>query len=46
MNGVTFHYYSFTLDGYRYVLGAHGLRLVSTHADAGQNFYYLCRKNS
>jgi hypothetical protein len=45
MNGVTFHYYSFTIEGYRRVLAAHGMRLLETHADKGQNFYYLTRKN-
>jgi SAM-dependent methyltransferase len=44
MNGVTFHYYSFTAKDYERVLEDHGLRLLQTHADEGQNFYYLCQK--
>jgi SAM-dependent methyltransferase len=44
MNGVRFFYYSFTKDGYRDVLGEHGLTLEETHIDKGQNRYYLARK--
>src|SRR5262249_11916164 len=40
MNGVEFHYYSFTKDGYRQILDEHGFTLVDFHADAGRNGYY------
>ena len=45
MNGVEFHYYSFTTDGYRRVLVDHGLRLVDFHKDKGENGYYLAAKS-
>jgi SAM-dependent methyltransferase len=45
MNGVPFQYWSFSVDGYRRVLRAHGLELLDTHADAGGNVYYLAVKN-
>jgi SAM-dependent methyltransferase len=44
MNGVEFHYYSFTIDGYRCVLGDHGFTLLDYHQDRGKNGYYLARK--
>ncbi len=44
MNGVEFHYYSFTKDGYRRILGDHGLSLVDFHTDRGKNGYYVARK--
>ena len=44
MNGVEFPYYSFTKDGYRSILGQHGLTLVDFRIDAGQNGYYLARR--
>ena len=46
MNGVAFHYYSFTIDGYRRVLVDHGLHLVDFHKDKGGNGYYLAAKSS
>ena len=46
MNGVTFPYYSFTVDGYRDLLRTHGLTLIETHYDAGHNLYYLARRES
>jgi SAM-dependent methyltransferase len=45
MNGVEFHYYSFTMDGYRRVLVDHGLRLVDFHKDKGENGYFLATKS-
>ena len=45
MNGVPFHYWSFTIDGYRELLIANGLTLLDVHRDAGQNIYYLARNN-
>ena len=45
MNGVTFHYYSFDVDGYRALLDEHGLTLLDVHADRGRNTYYLARKS-
>jgi ubiquinone/menaquinone biosynthesis C-methylase UbiE len=44
MNGVPFRYWSFTIDGYRRILQAHGLEVLDTHADAGGNIYYLAVK--
>jgi len=44
MNGVEFHYYSFTTEGYRRVLVEHGLHLVDFHKDKGENGYYLAAK--
>jgi SAM-dependent methyltransferase len=44
MNGVEFHYYSFTPEGYRSVLSDHGLTLVDFHHDSGKNLCYLARK--
>lgn len=46
MNGVEFHYYSFTKDGYSRVLAQHGLTLVNFHHDAAQNGYYLAHKTA
>jgi SAM-dependent methyltransferase len=45
MNGVQFHYYSFTRDGYRRVLADHGLLLVDFHTDRGANGYYLAKQS-
>ena len=45
MNGVEFHYYSFTVEGYRQVLAERGLTLIDFHQDSGQNGYYLARKS-
>lgn len=45
MNGVEFHYYSFTMDGYRSVLADHRLNLVDFHKDNGENGYYLATKS-
>lgn len=44
MDGVPFHYYSFSLEGYRDVLRDYGLALVETHVDCGQNVYYLAKR--
>ena len=44
MNGVTFYYYTFTRADYASLLQSHGLRLIETHVDRGQNMYYLARK--
>ena len=44
MNGVTFRYFSYSVDGYRRILGGHGLTLVDVHADSGNNTYYLAKK--
>jgi SAM-dependent methyltransferase len=45
MNGVPFHYWSFTVDGYRKLLKSNGLTLLNVHRDAGQNIYYLARND-
>jgi len=44
MNGVTFRYFSHSVDGYRRILGDHGFRLIDVHADKGNNTYYLANK--
>ncbi len=44
MNGVPFHYWSFTIEGYRELLAQNGMTLVDVHCDAGQNTYYLAAK--
>ena len=44
MNGVEFHYYSFTVDGYGRILNEHGFTLVEVHHDSGKNLYYLAQK--
>jgi GNAT superfamily N-acetyltransferase len=44
MNGVPFHYWSFSVEGYRKLLRQDGLTLLDVHRDAGQNVYYLARK--
>jgi ubiquinone/menaquinone biosynthesis C-methylase UbiE len=46
MNGVEFHYYSLTMDGYRRVLADHGLHLVDFHKDKGDNCYYMATKRA
>ena len=46
MNGVPFRYYSFSIDGYRDLLRGHGLTLEETHADEGENRYYLARRHA
>jgi ubiquinone/menaquinone biosynthesis C-methylase UbiE len=46
MNGVEFHFYSFTMDGYRSVLADHSFTLVDFHTDTGKNGYYLARKSA
>ena len=45
MNGVTFRYFSYSVDGYRRKLASHALTLVDVHADSGKNTYYLAKKN-
>jgi len=46
MNGVPFRYYSFGVEGYRRLLGTHGLVLEDVHKDAGDNTHYLARKGA
>nr|WP_277989594.1 class I SAM-dependent methyltransferase [Corallococcus sp. NCSPR001] len=43
MDGVPFRYHSYSVDGYRDLLRAHGLSLEETHTDPGGNVYYLSR---
>jgi SAM-dependent methyltransferase len=45
MNGVTFRYFSYSVDGYRRILAEHGFTLVDVHADSGNNTHYLARKS-
>lgn len=44
MNGVTFRYFSYSVEGYRRILSDHGFTLVDVHADGGNNTYYLAKK--
>src|SRR5262245_50758657 len=44
MNGVTFPYFSFDVEGYRQLLAEHGLTLVDVHKDRGDNTYYLAER--
>lgn len=44
MNGVPFRYHSYSVEGYRGLLRAHGLTLEATHTDPGANIYFLSRK--
>ena len=44
MNGVTFYYYTFKRAEYAEILEDHGMSLVETHIDRGQNMYYLACK--
>jgi cyclopropane fatty-acyl-phospholipid synthase-like methyltransferase len=45
MNGVDFRYFSFSADKYKALLRRSGMELTDEHADRGQNYYYLARKN-
>ena len=44
MNGVTFRYFSYSVNGYRRILDDHGFTLVDVHEDSGHNTYYLAKK--
>jgi ubiquinone/menaquinone biosynthesis C-methylase UbiE len=44
MNGVTFRYYSFSIENYRRLLSEQGFSLMDVHADEGKNTYYLATK--
>jgi SAM-dependent methyltransferase len=44
MGGVEFRYWSFSEDGYRQRLVAHGVELERSEVDAGDNTYYWARK--
>jgi len=44
MNGVDFHYYSYSVEGYRRILDERGMDLLNVSVDAGQNTYYSARK--
>ncbi len=44
MNGVPFRYHSYSVDGYRDLLRAHGLTLEAAHTGPGENVYFLSRK--
>lgn len=44
MNGVTFRYFSYSVDNYRRILRDHGFTLVDVHADGGSNTYYLAKR--
>jgi SAM-dependent methyltransferase len=45
MNGVTFRYFSYSVQSYRRILGEHGFTLVDVHTDSGNNTYYLAKKS-
>jgi hypothetical protein len=44
MNGVTFRYFSFSVENYRRILGEQGFTLIDVHVDEGKNTYYLAMK--
>ena len=44
MNGVTFRYYSFSIDNYRRLLSEQGFALTDVHTDQCKNTYYLTKK--
>jgi SAM-dependent methyltransferase len=44
MDGVPFRYHSYSVEGYRDLLLAHGLTLEATHTDPGGNRHFLSRK--
>jgi len=44
MDGVPFHYWSFTVEGYREMLNENGMTLLNVRRDEGQNVYYLARR--
>jgi SAM-dependent methyltransferase len=44
MGGVEFRYWSFSEDGYRQRLAAHGVTLERSQVDAGDNTHYWARK--
>ena len=46
MNGVSFHYFSFSIEGYRSLLRENGFTLLDTHEDQGDNTYYLARRSA
>jgi SAM-dependent methyltransferase len=46
MNGVPFRYFSFSIEGYRSLLRENGFTLLDTHADRGENTYYLARRRA
>jgi SAM-dependent methyltransferase len=46
MNGVSFHYFSFSIAGYRSLLQENGFTLLDTHADRGENTYYVARESA
>ena len=46
MNGVDFHYYSYSIEGYRRILDARGIDLLNVTVDEGRNTYYSARKRS
>jgi SAM-dependent methyltransferase len=45
MNGVTFRYFSYSVNSYRRILGDHSFTLVDVHDDSGSNTYYLAKKS-
>ena len=46
MNGVTFQYFSYSVDNYRRILSDHGFDLTDVHRDRANNTYYLATKLS
>ena len=46
MNSVPFHYWSFSIEGYRELLRANGLTLLDVHRDQWENTYYLATKDA
>ena len=46
MDGVPFHYWSFTREGYRKVMAEHSFTLLGIQKDAGGSTYYSAQKTS
>jgi len=44
INGVTFRYFSYSVENYRRILDDHDFTLVDVHAENGNNTYYLAKK--
>ena len=45
MNGVTFRYFSYSVDNYRRLLCDHSFKLIDVHADSGNNTCYLAQRS-
>jgi ubiquinone/menaquinone biosynthesis C-methylase UbiE len=46
MNGVVFHYFSYSIENYRRILAEHQFTLIDVHQDSGKNTHYLAIKSA